>query len=715
MSNQANNNTTPGIDELQVKTDELKKTLALVRSTLESTTDGILVVSKDHHIVDANQKFVAMWKIPEKIMQSGDEKAALECVLSQVVDPDGLFKMVTKLYDNVEEKGELGEIEFKDGRVFERYSQPHRVGDEIVGRVWSFRDVTARKRSEESLRLRQRAIEASAHGVILMDMMQKDQPIIYVNSAFERITGYKADEVLGKNYNFLLSADCEQSELSSLKRAIAEHREERVVLRNYKKDGTLFWNELFVSPVPNPEGVVTHYVSLISDVTERKEMEEKLLHQATHDSLTGLPNRALLSDRISQAIVHAKRLNTHAAVIFIDLDHFKLVNDSAGHVVGDELLKVMAERLATYVREGDTLARMGGDEFLVVLEGIASQQEATNAAEKLLHAVSQPFMLKDHEFELTASVGVSFFPEDGQDVTSLIKAADISMYHAKEHGRNNIKLFNTAMTDKIEKRMNMESQLKHAIERKEFTLFYQPVVDVKTNRITGAEALIRWEHPTMGLVPPIDFISITEETGLIIPIGNWVLSEACEQLRAWQDMGFKHLEMAVNMSSKQLEHKGIIESIKKAFMGACIDPAFLEVELTESVLLVDAEKAIEKLDEIRGLGVRIAIDDFGTGYSSLNYLKRFPVDTLKIDQSFVRDLLTNENDKGIVKAIMNLAKTLNLAVLAEGVETEGHLKFLRELGCGQFQGYLFSKPIRAKDFTALLVKEKEKAGANIPL
>jgi predicted signal transduction protein with EAL and GGDEF domain len=359
------------------------------------------------------------------------------------------------------------------------------------------------------------------------------------------------------------------------------------------------------------------------------------------------------------------------------------------------------------MRESDTLARMGGDEFVVVLSGIADEQDAMNVAKKLLTAMSQPFKVKQQEFTLSASMGVSFYPKDASDATSLIKSADISMYQAKEHGRNMFKVFEEEMTHSISRRLEMEGKMRKALEKQEFVLYYQPLIDLKNNRIMGMEALMRWNDPEVGLISPMDFIPIAEEDGLIVPMGEWALIEACEQLRTWLDMGFENLEMAVNMSGKQLSDPNVIDSVRRAFMGACVDPKFLEIELTETVLLDNAEEAIIKLQGLKDLGVRLAIDDFGTGYSSLNYLKRFPVDKLKIDQSFVRDIMTDDNDKGIVKAVINLAGTLHLDVLAEGVETPEQLSFLRAAGCDQLQGFLFSKPVKAEEFTELLKNEKE--------
>lgn len=690
-SNQNNSDTSMQLPEPNAK--ELQKSLSLVQATLESTMDGILICDRENHIVGCNEKFVSMWRIPKEIIASGDEMKALKYVLDQVVDPDTLFKLVTRLYDNIEEKGDLGEIEFKDGRVFERYSQPQRLGNEIVGRVWSFRDITARKRAEEALRLQERAIESSPHGIIITDVTLNDNPIIYVNPAFERITGYKRDEVMGKNCRFLQGMERDQPGLRRVHLALQENREEYVVLRNYRKDGTLFWNQLHIAPVFEPSNKVKHFVGIVMDITNQKELEDQLLHQATHDHLTSLPNRSLLMDRIEQTIIQARRTGLTFALLFLDLDRFKIVNDGLGHILGDQILKVIAERLLRNVREIDTVARMGGDEFIVIFSSIENEEYAFIQAKKLLEEIAKPIPIENKEVNVTTSIGIGFYPKDGEDVESLLKNADMSMYLAKEQGRNNFQTYTAELNRKLMHRMSMENYLRSALERHEFLVYYQPLINLHSKKVFGFEALLRWKHPEFGLISPQDFITIAEEDGLVIPIGKWVLQTACAQVKKWHENGFPDLQISVNLSGRQLQQPDVIDTVRHALRVTKLEPRYLELEITESTLLENTEETIDKLYQLKEVGVQLSIDDFGTGYSSLNYLKRFPVDKLKIDRSFIQDLSSNENNAAIAVAIINLSHSLKLKVLAEGIETGVQLKFLSEHKCDEAQGYYFSKPV----------------------
>jgi diguanylate cyclase (GGDEF)-like protein/PAS domain S-box-containing protein len=697
-------NATAGMKTSPESHDELKNSLSLVRATLESTMDGILIVDRNNHIVDCNQKFVSMWRIPKEMIESGDEMQALGHVLSQVADPAGLQKIVTKLYDNIEEAGELGEILFKDGRVFERYSQPQRVGNEIVGRVWSFRDITQRKQTEESLRLQERAIAFSPHGIIICDITKPHSPISYVNPAFERITGYKSDEVIGQNCRFLQGADRDQYGVRRINLALQHLHEESVVIRNYRKDGSLFWNQLNIAPVFEPSGKVTHYVGILMDITNQKTLEEQLLHQATHDSLTTLPNRSLLLDRIQQAIIHARRSKLLVAILFLDLDQFKTINDGLGHMIGDELLKTVAQRLSLRISESDTIARMGGDEFVIVFPNVEKEETIYEEAQKILTELAKPIFIEEKELHITTSIGISFYPHDGDDVNTLLKNADMSMYLAKENGRNNFQTYTAELDRKLTQRMTLENHLRSALERREFIVYYQPLMNLRNDRICGMEALIRWMHPELGLISPQDFIPIVEEDGLIIPIGKWVMEIACQQLKDWHQQGFTDLCMSVNLSGRQLQQPDIIDIVRQTLETTNLDPEHLELEITETTLLENTEETIDKLHQLKEVGIHLSIDDFGTGYSSLNYLKRFPVDKLKIDRSFVQDLTSNQNNASITIAIINLASSLQLTVLAEGIETEAQLTFLKENNCDQGQGYYFSKPVPADEFLVLLKK-----------
>jgi len=428
----------------------------------------------------------------------------------------------------------------------------------------------------------------------------------------------------------------------------------------------------------------------------------QLEHAATHDSLTGLPNRLLLADRLSQATAQGERYSRSFAVLVVDLDRFKSINDSLGHIAGDELLREVSRRLMGLLRKTDTLARLGGDEFVLVINEISDPHGAENVASKLLASLAAPVLLSGIEVQISASIGISVFPADGVDADTLLKHADAAMYHAKKNGRNAFQFFAPMMNVSARERLELESGLRRALAQGEFELHYQPKVDVGTGRIDSAEALIRWRHPKRGLTAPSGFIPIAEETGLIVPIGEWVLREACLQARAWQTLGGRPLRIAVNLSAQQFKQKSLISTVREALAGAGLEPDYLELELTESAVMQDAESSIQVLRQLSGLGVRIAVDDFGTGYSSLSYLRRLPLDKLKIDRSFIREVAASRDDAEIVRAIISLAHSLHLKVIAEGVETEEQLSFLRRLGCDQYQGFHCSPPVPAEDFERLM-------------
>jgi diguanylate cyclase (GGDEF)-like protein/PAS domain S-box-containing protein len=465
-------------------------------------------------------------------------------------------------------------------------------------------------------------------------------------------------------------------------------------------------------PIFDEQGRFKGYRGIGRDITEQKQVEEKIRHMAHHDALTQLPNRVLLHDRIGQAIAKAQRSRDALALLFIDLDRFKTVNDSLGHHVGDRLLRSVAARLEASTRGSDTIARIGGDEFVVLLSELDEPQNARHVAQKVLDALSEPVEIDGHELRVTPSIGICAYPHDGHDVEALMRNADTAMYHAKQMGRNNYQFFTQAMNDAAQERLLLENDLRHAVERSEFVLHYQPQVDLITGAIIGFEALVRWQHPQRGLVAPAQFVGAAEETGLIGPIGDWVLREACSQARAWHDAGHAGLRVAVNCSAQQFQRgDGFVETVDRVLRDTGLAPSRLDLEITESVIIHHSEAVIARFASLDDMGVHISIDDFGTGYSSLSYLKRFAVHQLKIDQSFVRDISTDPDDAAIVSAIIAIAHSLGLQVVAEGVETSEQLAYLRSLGCDAAQGYFFSKPVPAKEFSRLLEQPAPQAAA----
>ncbi|WP_034300454.1 EAL domain-containing protein [Herbaspirillum sp. RV1423] len=568
-------------------------------------------------------------------------------------------------------------------------------------------DIHARQQVERALQLRQRAIEASANAIIIMQATAPDYPIEYVNPAFERITGYGAGEVAGRSIRVLQSKDGDAQGFADIWNAMREQREGNVVLRSHNKNGGEMWNDFYIAPVKSDDGQVTHFVAALYDITSMKRYETELEFQANRDVLTGLVNRNMLRKLLEEAIAYAERYQRSLWVVFVDLDRFKFVNDSLGHKAGDVFLKTIAGRLRAAVRDTDTIARLGSDEFVIVISEYTGVGLDTRHLQRIQEAVAAPMTIEGHTFFPTCSLGVAAYPDDGRDAETLVKHADIAMYRAKQNGRDNYQFYTPAMNAQALERLRIEGDLRSALERNEFVLHYQPKIDLRSGAVVGMEALIRWQHPELGMVSPVRFISLAEETGLILPIGSWVIRTACAQTKAWQDAGWSKLRVSVNLSVRQFVQKDLVSSIAAVLKQTGLDADCLELELTESLVMNDVEHAIGILSELKELGVRLSIDDFGTGYSSLAYLKRFPIDVLKIDKSFVRDITVDADDAAITVSIISLAHSLKLHVIAEGVETQAQLSYLRLHGCDEMQGYLFSPPVPAERFGELLQEKSD--------
>ncbi len=574
----------------------------------------------------------------------------------------------------------------------------------VAGIVFNAWDVTAERRANEALHLRDQAIAASSNGIFIADATQPDMPVVYMNAAIERITGYAADELLGRNPRFLQGPEHDQPGVDALRAALTGEREWAGSLRNYRKDGTLFYNEMYISPVHDDAGRLRSFIGVLNDVTERRSLEDQLAHQAFHDALTALPNRALFMDRLEQSLARGRRLHHTVAVLFLDLDRFKVVNDSWGHDSGDELLVLVGQRLRDCLRPGDTIARLGGDEFTMLLDGPVSVHEAVAVAERAIAALQTHFVVRGREVFTTPSIGLAFSDGPDTDPTSLLRDADLAMYRAKERGRSRYEVFDPRMNAAAARRLELETQLHSVVERGELVLYYQPSVHLATGAIVGTEALLRWQHPEHGLIMPDEFIPLAEETGLILPIGRWVLEEACRQMHRWHTTHAapSPLTMSVNLSAKQLQHPAFVEEVRQVLEHTGANPGCLILEITERMVMGDVQTTVPVLHQLKALGVQLAIDDFGTGYSSLSYLRRFPVDILKVDKSFVDGLGAANEDTALMRAVLGLGSALNLQSVAEGVETPEQVAALQLLGCAVGQGYYFARPLPAEAATAAL-------------
>ena len=589
----------------------------------------------------------------------------------------------------------------KDGSSFpvEYSSNPIYRHGEIVGAVVNFRDISERKQAEKRIRTLLQAVEQSPVSVVMTDT---DGNIEYVNQAFELATGYQATEVIGKNPRILKSNNTPASHFRDLWQSIISGRSWQGELQNRKKNGQLFWERAYVAPVVDDFGNTSHYLAVKEDITLQKQQEEKIIHQANYDSLTDLPNRFLTLDRLSQIIKEAQRNKQKAAVLFLDLDDFKKINDSMSHEVGDKLLVKAAKRLKDTVRIDDTVSRLGGDEFIILLGNLRNEEEVYPVAEKLLNCFREVFLLDGRELILTASIGIAIYPNDGDNPAELLRNADTAMYQSKEQGRNTFNYFTHAMNEGVSRRLQLEEQLHGALERGEFQLFYQPILDIASRQVVAAEALLRWDSQVLGKIKPDEFIPITEQTGQIVSIGQFVIQEAMTRTAQWLKLLNRPFKMAINISPRQFRDPNLPQQIKETLEQTRVPSQSVELEITEGVLMSGHTYIGETLTQLNALGVTIAMDDFGTGYSSLSYLRSYPFGTLKIDRSFVNDITKDPADRELVNATIAMAHGLGLAVVAEGVETDDQLTHLAQQGCERAQGYLFSRPIPAEEMTRLL-------------
>lgn len=532
---------------------------------------------------------------------------------------------------------------------------------------------------------------------------------LYISPQIENILGISTEELINDPgiFNQHIHPEDRERVLAELSAAHTSGKHFTLEFRMLARNGQVVWMWDDGTSTPDKTGDTFAIQGILRDTTEYGQTDNRLAYMAQHDALTGLPNRVLFRSRMERAMSRAKRGDHIIALMALNLDYFKEINDALGHVTGDKVLQSVAQCLQKQLRDVDTIARMGGDEFTIILDNINHVDQIAVVVQRILVALLQPILMEGREIYVSASIGVTAYPFDADDIDTLHKNANIAMYHAKQEGRNNYQFYSSEMSAGTDELMNMESYLRRALERNEFTLHYQPQVDVRTGKIIGAEALLRWRNAELGMIPPLKFIPLAEKTGLIVPIGDWVLQIACAQNKAWQKAGYAPMVMAVNLSQRQFRHNGLLATIAEVLDGNInLEARYLELEITESMVMHRAEQTIATLNEINQMGVQLSIDDFGTGYSSLSHLKRFPVQKLKIDQSFVRDIHLDKNSEAIVQAVISLGRAMGLRVIAEGVETEQQLAFLCAHGCDEVQGYYFSKPVPSAEFERLLAEDK---------
>ncbi len=808
----------------------LEAVTSLLRATLESTADGILVLDQAVRLVNMNQRFAALWALPEDVLARAVDREVMACMADRFAEPHAYLARLDEIA-RLHDEETLDLLEFADGRVLEQRSQPQYLEERIVGRVFTFTDITERRQAERQLSRREQeyrtlvenspdniirydtacravyvnhiletsvAVEATAllgktptesrfDGLVgvehyeasLRRVLQTGEPegievqvrnpqgdlrihhirfvaeradgeiggalafgrditeivraevelrvaaiafdsleaivitdadgkVIKANPAFSRITGYSTEEAIGKTPGQLLkSGRHENGFYREMWDCLNRDKHWQGEIWNRRKNGEIFPEWLNISAVTDDAGRVSNYVAAFSDMSRHKQAEAEIHTLAFYDPLTALPNRRLLTDRLQHILVSSARNHRHGAVLIIDLDHFKELNDTKGHGIGDLLLIETAKRLTSCVRSDDTVARLGGDEFVVILVdlNVEAEQAAIQAeaiAEKMRGAVSQPFNLQGSEYHGSASLGICLFCGQEHSLDELLKRADTAMYQAKRSGRNATRFFDPATHAAMEARIALDADLHRALPENQFLLYFQTQVD-QAGIIRGAEVLLRWQHPTQGLLPPLTFIPLAEDTGLIVPIGQWVLENACAQLKAWKSAAAtRHLSLAVNVSARQFRQENFVAQVRAVLEKTAIDPGRLKLELTESLVLDNVDDTIDKMQALKAVGVRFSMDDFGTGYSSLAYLSRLPLDQVKIDQSFVHNIGVQAADEVIVQTIIGMAHNLGLNLIAEGVETEAQRAFLEHHGCPFYQGYLFGKPEPLEAFEARL-------------
>jgi diguanylate cyclase (GGDEF)-like protein/PAS domain S-box-containing protein len=694
--------------ERREKTAQLNREHTLFRTLFESTNDGVILRTVDR-VLDCNRAALRLFAVPNVQVFTGLDFATLQ----PAEQPGGATSaegFSRKIEECLASGSQRFEWQFKSlaGKEFpaEVALEAARLQDRDIIQL-TIRDISLRKSAERTMRLANQAFENSLEGMTITD---EKGHILTINRAFSTITGYSAQEVVGRNPRVLSSGRQSQDFYAAMWKSINENGKWQGEIWNIRKNGEIYPQWLNISRVTDDDGKVTNFVGVFSDISERKSAEERILHQVYYDQLTELPNRVLFTDRLNQVMNLARRHNDrHFAVMFLDLDRFKLINDSMGHDAGDQLLQQAAHRLRGCVRESDTVARLGGDEFTMVLSEIRSAKDASGVAQKILDAFRTPFTLNGEEVYVSVSIGISIYPDDGNTTDILLKNADMAMYRAKDAGGSWYELYDEGLSAQATQRLTMETALHKAIERQELQLYYQPQYDCASGKLVGFETLLRWRHPERGLLSPDAFLNIAEETGLIVPIGEWVLRTACAQAQQWRHDYPGHRLIAVNLSGRQFQNADLVRQVSMALQQTGLPHFCLELEITESVVMHDLDASIEIMHQLADLGVQFSVDDFGTGHSSLAYLKKLPIHALKIDRSFIRDIVNDHDDAAIVSAIVAMSNKLGLKVVAEGIEDKEQLELLKSYKGIIGQGYLLGRPMPADGVTRLIAEEKPKA------
>jgi diguanylate cyclase (GGDEF)-like protein/PAS domain S-box-containing protein len=676
--------------------DNLETSHSRFHAMLSAMPDMFLLLTEDGKIVECH--------IPYREFTPFSREYLIGKRLTDILDAS-LASRALLVIQAAKTQGEIQTLEYELPLSNRKLYREARVVATSNGHYLALiRDITHQKEAGKIINMQIAAINAASDQIVITDAEGR---IEYVNPAFELETGYTLDEVQGSRWHVFGTGTNDSYTTEQIWEHVTAGNTWRGELTGQRKDGTVYAEDVMITPVTDADGTITHYIAIKRDVTELKLYEAKLDQLAHHDPLTGLPNRLLFSDKLSQNLAHASRDGKLMALVFLDLDRFKLVNDTLGHTAGDQLLRQVAQRISATIRQVDTVARMGGDEFILILPDLKTPDDARKTACRVLEILSKPFNVMGHVLYITASIGISIFPSDGRDVESLVRAADTAMYAAKEQGRNTFRFYSEAMNTKAVERMTLENHLRRALESEdELILYYQPRVDVWTSRILGVEALVRWKHPEIGLITPDQFIPLAEETGIIVPLGEWIMRTACMQAKAWQEIGLPRVNMGINISAVQIHQSDFVKTVEQILNETGMNPELIDVELTESALVPNPELATRVLNQLKKKGVHVFIDDFGTGYSSLSHLKRFPVDAVKIDRSFIKSILTQADDLAIASAIIAMAHNLKLEVIAEGVETLEQLNLLRNLGCDQVQGYFISEPAPAEKLIDQLQRSK---------